>query len=599
MEKQKQIDFLKSLCPTGKIEFNNLKETFVFGEINYENNVYFLGSVNDNSRRNSDEDIIFKNYFCVDFDIRANYQKVHNQILDDASMELYIEAIKQGLNKNGYGDRRYIVTSGNWFHIYYVGNWNDFTPEEYSVAVEYYYDEIDSIFENDEILKCDHSIKNIGRILRLPWSKNYNRVKKYWLEPKDVEIVDEQDVVSNKVDNIRQIYNMVLEKEVKTYVARQIRDINNPILDVILDIDIVKLVQDKTWLELQPDKKNFKSPKDGSNVGMFVHDNILYNTGTHYISDKHKWYNTFTFVREHYGLSNKETFQRFKDNYPELNENRKKKIEVGETIDIDFTTKIPFTRWLPIIDKRFGKYDYNILNIIIGESQWWKTERTFFQARENAKKYKVLYISLEMNPENMIRRFAMKRAWVNKFDWSEKNITENQQELIKNTISRIQKMENLKIVWMESPTIDDIEWLIKEYYMQWFSLIYIDNLWFIVGDTKEIEHTAEVSRRLKSLTNKYRLTINLIHHFNKWTSKDRDKPRGLADIRSSGKLENDADNVVNIRRDLSAEEEDEETRAQVTIILNKDRVFWQPCQQIIYFRKWEYIEENPFSKLYK
>jgi len=42
MERQKQIDFLKSLCPKGKIEFNNLKETFVFDEINYSQNIYFL-----------------------------------------------------------------------------------------------------------------------------------------------------------------------------------------------------------------------------------------------------------------------------------------------------------------------------------------------------------------------------------------------------------------------------------------------------------------------------------------------------------------------------------------------------------------------------
>jgi len=80
-------------------------------------------------------------------------------------------------------------------------------------------------------------------------------------------------------------------------------------------------------------------------------------------------------------------------------------------VEFDFDTKIPFSRWLPLLDRRFGKYDYNKFNIIIGESLSGKTERTFFQARENAKKHKVLYISLEMNPDDMIKRFCMKRAW--------------------------------------------------------------------------------------------------------------------------------------------------------------------------------------------
>ena len=79
-------------------------------------------------------------------------------------------------------------------------------------------------------------------------------------------------------------------------------------------------------------------------------------------------------------------------------------------------------------------------------------------------------------------------------------------------------------------------------------------------------------------------------------TKERDTPRWLADIRSSGKLENDADSIINVRRNLSTDEEDEETKAEVNILLQKDRMFWQPSQQVIYFWKWDYIENNPFSR---
>jgi replicative DNA helicase len=60
----------------------------------------------------------------------------------------------------------------------------------------------------------------------------------------------------------------------------------------------------------------------------------------------------------------------------------------------------------------------------------------------------------------------------------------------------------------------------------------------------------------------------------------------LADIRSSGKIENDADNIVSVNRDLSPEEDiTEEARAEVKIILMKDREFGNPSYTTIYFDK--------------
>lgn len=95
---------------------------------------------------------------------------------------------------------------------------------------------------------------------------------------------------------------------------------------------------------MQPDKKNLQSPKDKSNIGAFVVDNILYLTGTHHFSDEHKGYNSFTFVKTHYKLDNKGTFEWFKDKYPRLKDLVKasKVLEVKD-IQVDFTTKVPFT----------------------------------------------------------------------------------------------------------------------------------------------------------------------------------------------------------------------------------------------------------------
>jgi hypothetical protein len=53
MDKQKIIDFLKSLCPIGRVEFNDLDTVFDFETaLKIEKDVYFLASVEDKTKRN-------------------------------------------------------------------------------------------------------------------------------------------------------------------------------------------------------------------------------------------------------------------------------------------------------------------------------------------------------------------------------------------------------------------------------------------------------------------------------------------------------------------------------------------------------------------
>jgi hypothetical protein len=46
-----------------------------------QEDVYFLGSVQDTAKRNKDDDVVGKHYCCVDFDLRENYKAVNNAVL--------------------------------------------------------------------------------------------------------------------------------------------------------------------------------------------------------------------------------------------------------------------------------------------------------------------------------------------------------------------------------------------------------------------------------------------------------------------------------------------------------------------------------------
>ena len=101
---------------------------------------------------------------------------------------------------------------------------------------------------------------------------------------------------------------------------------------------------------------------------------------------------------------------------------------------------------------------------------------------------------------------------------------------------------------------------------------------------------------MKALTNQLPISINLIHHLRKGTTKERKSARGLADIRSSGKIENDADNVLQIRRNLTEDEMTQEERSEVIPILHKDRDFGQPARGKMRFYTGTYHDDNPREK---
>lgn len=289
------------------------------------------------------------------------------------------------------------------------------------------------------------------------------------------------------------------------------------------------------------------------------------------------------------------------DKHPEMvvqKEVKKKEVKQAkqeEKEDVDFSTVTPFSRWLPVLDDRFWRFDFSRLVVTIWESQSWKTEFTFFQARKNADRwYKICYIALEMSKKNMILRICQKRAWVTKKERDNKTLTEPQKKLMRDKYDELWNYKNLEIVYLSQPTLDDIKETIKEKQKEWFELFYIDNLGFIVWDIPEIELTALVIRELKEITNTQPISINLLHHFNKWWTKDRIWPRWMASIRSSGKIENDADYVLQVWRDLE-DDVPEFERKNVSIYLQKDRVRGDPANCVIEFDRWDYKEvTKPF-----
>ena len=278
-------------------------------------------------------------------------------------------------------------------------------------------------------------------------------------------------------------------------------------------------------------------------------------------------------------------------------------VPYNRNFQTDYSSITPFTWGTEWLDNRFWRIQKWMFLSTIWESWSWKTTFAFNQLLQLSKRYKVLFVSLEMDGERVIRLRARKMAWITKQQRDNKTFSEYQLETMERNIRQIKENTNLQIVWIsaEAKAID-IDLVLKSIlksYME-YDFITIDNLWFIKAEGKQEEKkmtdTQEANyiiRKIKFFCQDNKKTINLLHHFNKWNSANR-KERTFADVMMTSKLEHDIDYAIFISRAIfdpkDFEEASPEERAMVFVDLMKDREEWQKSRQIVYFSKWWYTD---------
>ena len=132
-------------------------------------NLYWLGGVHpDKVGRAGDDDIIAKNYFYVDFDIRSHNE--HITITDQDIKDAW-SWMKAGLDAHELlKSWSYCVFSGNGLHVYYFLPDSFTDKKEYAAAVGSI-----AVLAGKETMclnEVDTSCVNIGRLARLPGSIN-------------------------------------------------------------------------------------------------------------------------------------------------------------------------------------------------------------------------------------------------------------------------------------------------------------------------------------------------------------------------------------------------------------------------------------------
>ena len=176
---------------------------------------------------------------------------------------------------------------------------------------------------------------------------------------------------------------------------------------------------------------------------------------------------------------------------------------------------------------------------------------------------KVAYVSLEMSEEQIIQKILSRRARVNSRKIRNGDLSSEEIDKIAMVIGEVSQM-SFKIL-TKSNTLQKIE--IEARRMKnknQLDLLIIDYLQLVksIGNFKNREQeVSDISRTLKLLSLELNIPIIALCQLNRNASKNEPT---LADIRESGAIEQDADNVIFLYQ------EDEENNL-VTVDLQKQR----------------------------
>lgn len=300
------------------IEISNLKKII---EPNDEENIYFLAWISEKWRRNNDHDIIVKNYFFLDFDIRNFFRdNEKSEISDDDIIEIW-EDLARFLNENpkyGFNQWRYIVYTWNWIHLYYV--WDtlevgkDITVREYQAWVKKIYQAFHEWIWS-EYLEPDMACRNIGRVARLPWTinqKNWQRVRILAEQNENAILVSKIKLYGSKQIELENEYQDLLAKKYALLAREEmLKWKDRKFIEKILEYPVESLLIESWKIDIWNfvNNKNFVDKRDNSYYGFYKANDwnyivVWWSSTLSPYADWRDWLNPFHLVQWLYGLDN-------------------------------------------------------------------------------------------------------------------------------------------------------------------------------------------------------------------------------------------------------------------------------------------------------
>ena len=211
-------------------------------------------------------------------------------------------------------------------------------------------------------------------------------------------------------------------------------------------------------------------------------------------------------------------------------------------------------------------------------------------ACKNARRgHKVLYISLEMEHDEILEDFARKYAGITIQEEYDYKIPDKKVLMYQRRLGELDAINNLYFEGVRrggSASWEGILKLINKY--DELDLVYIDNLDLVEGNRGEsdIDRQKRIVKSIMNFTSKSRVPLVLIHHYRK-SGQGTDK--GMDELAGSGKISDGADRVLKISRNQNPDAEYPENIKSV-LYLQKARGYSEAVSEL-YFDRGTFVDE--------
>ena len=225
------------------------------------------------------------------------------------------------------------------------------------------------------------------------------------------------------------------------------------------------------------------------------------------------------------------------------------------------------------LDKYLRWFTPGQLNIIAARPSIGKTMVAMnFLLKQTEADKKIALFSLEMTNKEISQRILARNSGM-PVDQMNKPATPEQLERVNTAMIKLEaQLKNLTLI-DSVYTLPQITRMIKYLHKKsWLDLVYIDYLQIfdIKGDNRNLE-IGKITRTLKKLAKDLQISIILLSQLNRSLETRADQDPKLSDLRDSGSIEQDADIVLMLGRDLEYEPE----TMKVFIRKNRNWSLWE------------------------
>ena len=225
------------------------------------------------------------------------------------------------------------------------------------------------------------------------------------------------------------------------------------------------------------------------------------------------------------------------------------------------------------LDKYLRWFTPGQLNIIAARPSIGKTMVAMnFLLKQTEADKKIALFSLEMTNKEISQRILARNSGM-PVDQMNKTATPEQLERVNTAMIKLEaQLKNLTLI-DSVYALPQITRMIKYLHKKsWLDLVYIDYLQIfdIKGDNRNLE-IGKITRTLKKLAKDLQISIILLSQLNRSLETRGDQDPKLSDLRDSGSIEQDADIVLMLGRDLEYEPE----TMKVFIRKNRNWSLWE------------------------